>query len=90
MDRYVVERSVPGAGSMSDQEIHDLSARYNRVTSQLGGGIVWVESFVGDDRLFCVYEAERPALIREHAALGGFPCDRMEPVRRTISPADGR
>jgi hypothetical protein len=49
-----------------------------------------VESFVGDNKLICVYEADRPSLIREHAARGGFPCDSMEPVRRTISPADGR
>ncbi|HEY5880592.1 MAG TPA: DUF4242 domain-containing protein [Nakamurella sp.] len=90
MDRYVIERSLPGAGGLTDEEIHDLSARYNQVANELGEGIVWVESFVGDNKLYCVYEAERPALIRQHAAIGGFPCDSMEPVRRTISPADGR
>jgi hypothetical protein len=89
MDRYVIERSLPGAGSLSDREIRDLSARYHRVAADLEG-IVWVESFVGDNKMFCVYEAERPSLIREHAARGGFPCDSMEPVRRTISPADAR
>ncbi len=90
MDRYVIERSLPGAGVLSDEEIRELSARSNRVVADLGDGIAWVESFVGDNKLFCVYEADRPALIREHAARGGFPCDTMEPVRRTISPADGR
>ncbi len=90
MDRYVIERSLPGAGVLTDEEIRDLSARSNQVVAELGDGINWVESFVGDNKLFCVYEAERPSLIREHAARGGFPCDSMEPVRRTISPADGR
>jgi len=90
VDRYVIERSLPGAGDLTDEEIRDLSARSNRVVAELGGGITWVESFVGDNKLFCVYEADRPSLIREHAARGGFPCDSMEPVRRTISPADGR
>ena len=90
MDRYVIERSLPGAGVLSDEEIREFSARSNQVVAELGGGITWVESFVGDDRLFCVYEADRTSLIREHAARGGFPCDSVEPVRRTISPADGR
>ena len=90
MDRYVIERSLPGAGVLTDEEIRDLSARSNQVVAELGDGINWVESFVGDNKMFCVYEADRPSLIREHAARGGFPCDSMEPVRRTISPADGR
>lgn len=88
MERYVIERSMPGAGRLTDAEFRDLSARYDRVAHQLDG-IVWIGSYVGDDTLFSVFDAERPALIREHAAIGGFGCDRMEPVRRTISPADG-
>lgn len=90
MDRYVIERSVPGAGGLSDEEIREFSVRSNQLLADLGGGIAWVESFVGDNKLICVYEADRPALIREHATRSGFPCDSMEPVRRTISPADGR
>ena len=90
MDRYVIERSLPGAGVLSDEEIRLLSARSNEVVAELGSGINWVESFVGDNKLFCVYEADRAALIRQHAVLSGFPCDTVEPVRRTISPADGR
>ena len=90
MDRYVIERSLPGAGVLTDEEIRELSVRSNQVVAELGDGINWVESFIGDNKMFCVYEADRPSLIREHAARGGFPCDSMEPVRRTISPADGR
>ena len=90
MGRYLIERSLPGAGGLTDEEIRDLSARSNQVITALSDGIAWIESFVGDNKLYCIYEAEHPALIREHAALGGFPCDSMEPVRHTISPADGR
>ena len=90
MDRYVIERTVPGAGELTDEQIHALSAKSNEVLSGLGDGIAWIESYVGDNKLYCVYEADEPALIREHAARGGFPCDSVEPVRRTISPADGR
>lgn len=90
MDRYVIERSVPGAGALTDGEIHALSARSNEVLAGLGDGIVWVESYVGDDKLYCVYEADDAALIEEHAKVGGFPCDTVSAVRRTISPADGR
>lgn len=88
MDRYVIERTLPGAGQLDDQELHDISARSNEVLATLDG-VAWVESYVSDDKLFCVYDADDPARIEEHARLGGFPCDKISPVRRTISPATG-
>ncbi|GGF53627.1 hypothetical protein GCM10011519_29410 [Marmoricola endophyticus] len=89
MDRYVVERTLPGAGSLSEQELHDISAKSNEVLAGMDD-IAWVESYVTDDKLYCVYEADDPAQIEQHAAEGGFPCDRVSAVRGTISPESGR
>ncbi len=89
MGRYVIERSLPGAGGLDDQQLHDISARSNEVLAGMED-ISWVESYVSDDTLFCVYDAADPARIEEHARRGGFPCDRISPVHRTISPATGR
>ncbi len=89
MGRYVIERNLPGAGSLGDQELHDISAKSNEVLAGMQD-ISWVESYVSDDTLYCVYDAQDPQQIEEHAAKGGFPCDRISPVRRMISPATGR
>ncbi len=89
MGRYVIERTVPGAGDLGDGDLHDLSARSNEVLAGMEG-IEWVESYVTDDTLYCVYDADDPAKIEEHARAGGFPCDRVSAVHRTISPATGR
>lgn len=89
MGRYVIERTVPGAGGLSAQELRDISARSNAVLEGMSG-INWIESYVGDDKLFCVYEAESPDLIRAHAARGGFPCDDVTRVRSVIGPDTGK
>ncbi|WP_299052648.1 DUF4242 domain-containing protein [uncultured Nocardioides sp.] len=89
MDRYVIERELPGAGRLSEQELHDISAKSNEVLAGMND-VEWVESYVSDDKLYCVYDAADPALIAEHAERGGFPCDRISQVRTTISPATGR
>ncbi len=89
MSRYVIERGLPGAGDLGEQELRDLSAKSNDVLSGMDD-VQWVESYVTDDKLYCVYEADDPARIEEHARLGGFPCDRVSPVRNVISPATGR
>jgi hypothetical protein len=89
MDRYVIERDLPGAGDLSEQELHDISAKSNEVLAGMND-VEWIESYVSDDKLYCVYDAADPALIAEHAERGGFPCDRISPVRTTISPATGR
>jgi hypothetical protein len=89
MNRYVIERTLPGAGKLDEQELHDISARSNEVLAGLDD-VEWIESYVSDDKLYCVYDAADPALIEEHARLGQFPCDRISQVRTTISPATGR
>ena len=89
MGRYVIERDLPGAGGLGEQELHDISAKSNDVLSGLDD-VSWVESYVTDDKLYCVYDAGDPGLIEEHARLGGFPCDRISEVRTMISPETGR
>ena len=89
MGRYVIERTLPGAGDLGPQELRDISAKSNEVLAELGD-VSWVESYVTDDKLYCVYDAGDPATIEEHARRGGFPCDRVSEVRTTISPDTGR
>ncbi len=89
MGRYVIERNLPGAGELTEQQLREISAKSNEVLSGMDD-IEWVESYVSDDKLFCVYDASDPDLISEHAERGGFPCDAINPVRTVISPETGR
>lgn len=89
MSRYVIERNLPGAGDLSEAELRGISARSNEVLAELDD-VAWVESYVTDDKLYCVYDAADPATIEEHARRGGFPCDAISEVRSTISPETGR
>ncbi len=89
MGRYVVERELPGAGKLSEQELHEISARSNAVLADMSD-IAWVESWVTEDKLYCLYDAADPSDIEEHARKGGFPCDRVSRFSGTISPESGR
>ncbi len=86
MPRYVIERHVPGAGRLTAEEIRALSQKSCGVLRQMGPDIQWIQSYVTDDTLYCVYLAKSEELIREHARRGGFPADRISAVRREISP----
>lgn len=88
MARYVIERGLPGAGDLTDGQLHDISAKSNEVLAGMPN-LTWIESYVTDDKLYCVYDADDPESIREHAERGGFPCDRISEVRTSISPATG-
>jgi len=87
MPKYVIERTVPGAGQLSEQELKAIARRSCDLLSGLGPQIQWLESYVTDDKLFCVYLAPSPELIRKHGRQGGFPVDRITEVRSVISPA---
>lgn len=91
MPRFIIEREIPGAGAFGHAELRTIAARSNEVLAAMGGGIAWQHSFVTADKLYCVYEADGAAPIREHAARGGFPADRVEEVLHVIGPgtADG-
>ena len=86
MPKYVIERTLPGAGDLSDDEICGISATSNEVLASMSPRAQWLHSYVTDDKLFCVYIADSPETVREHAAKGGFPVDAVHEVRRTIDP----
>ncbi|HVT41685.1 MAG TPA: DUF4242 domain-containing protein [Acidimicrobiales bacterium] len=89
MPKYVIEREVPGAGNLSADEIRDLSAKSNKVIQDLGPEIRWIQSYVTQDKLYCVYIAPDKDIIFEHARCGGFPADKVTEVVTIIDPATG-
>lgn len=86
MQKYVIERDLPGAGKLSPSELQAISQKSREVLRGMGTKIQWVQSYVTDDKIYCVYLAPDEELIREHARRGGFPADRISRVRRDISP----
>ncbi len=86
MPKFVIEREVPGAGKMSNAELQAISQTSCGVLRQMGTAIQWIESFVVDDKIYCVYVAENEALVREHAQKGGFPANKVSQVRAIIDP----
>lgn len=89
MPRYVIERDIPGAGSLADAECSAIARRSNDVLREMGPSIRWIHSYVTGDRLYCIYDAADEQLIREHAKCGGFPADRISQVCRMIDPSTG-
>ena len=86
MPRYVIERELPNAGKLTDEELRDISAKSCDVLHNMGPSIQWQESFVTDNKIYCVYIAESEDLVREHAKRGGFPVNSIAAVRRVIDP----
>ncbi|TFV86373.1 DUF4242 domain-containing protein [Oxalobacteraceae bacterium OM1] len=86
MPRFVIERTLPGAGKLSPQDLQAISAKSCDVLERLGPSIQWQESFVTDDKIYCVYIAPDDKLIREHASRGEFPIDHVAQVRAVIDP----
>ena len=86
MPRYVIERDLPGAGKLSPQDLKGISQKSCGVLDELGPKIQWQESFVTDDKIYCIYIAPNEELVREHARKGGFPANRVSEVRATIDP----
>jgi hypothetical protein len=86
MPKYVIEREIPGAGKLSRQELQAISQKSCSVLNKLGPQIQWVESYVTDDKIYCVYIAPDEGMVREHARQGGFPANRVSEVRTLIDP----
>lgn len=89
MKRYIIEREIPKVGALDGEQIRDAAAKSNEVLCQLGPDIQWVQSFVAQDKLFCVYLAEDEALIRRHAELSGFPATKINEIAQVIDPVTG-
>jgi len=86
MPKYVIERELPGAGALSAADLKAISQKSCSVLNTLGPGIQWVESFVTENKIYCVYTAPNKEIIMEHASQGGFPANRVEEVKNIISP----
>ena len=86
MPKYVIERELPGAGDLSQEELQGISETSCDVLRDMGPQIQWVQSFVTDDKIYCVYIAPNVDMIREHAEKGGFPANRVEEVATVIDP----
>jgi hypothetical protein len=86
MPKYVIEREITGAGKLSAEEIQGISQKSYEVLQEMGPQIQWVQSFVTDDKIYCVYIAPNEEAIREHAQKGGFPADRISEVKVMIDP----
>lgn len=89
MPRYLIERSIPGAGTLSGPELHDISAKSNEVLASMAPRAQWSHSYVTDDKIYCVYIADDEHAVREHAACGGFPADVIAEVHTIIDPITG-
>jgi hypothetical protein len=89
MSKYVIERTMPGAGKLSPEELRAASAVSNEVIAALSPRVTWQQSYVTDDKIFCVYIAEDPEAIREHARLASLPADSIHRVGSVIDPSTG-
>ncbi|MGI9066516.1 MAG: DUF4242 domain-containing protein [Pyrinomonadaceae bacterium] len=92
MPKFLIEREIPGAGSLSPQELQGVSQKSCDVLKEMGPQIQWVQSYVTGDKIYCVYIAPSEEMIREHASQGGFPANRVSEIKSIIDPttAEGK
>lgn len=86
MPKYIIEREIPGAGSLAYRELQDISQKSCGILCDMGPKIQWVESYVTDDKVYCIYIAPDEATVREHAEKGGFPANHISQIRSMIDP----
>ncbi len=87
MPNYLIERQIPGAGNLLPEQLRSISEASCRVLNQMGPQIQWVNSYVTDDAIYCVYIAPDERMIREHARTCGFPLGRISEIKALIDPA---
>ena len=87
MPQFVIEREIPGAGSLSEAEIREVSLRSLETLKEMGPQIQWLHSYVTEDKVYCVYLAQDEDAVHEHARRAGIPANRVSAVRRLIDPA---
>ena len=86
MPKFVIERELPGAGKLSPQDLKGVAQKSCAVLSAIGPQIQWMQSYVTDDKIYCVYIAPDEATVRRHAEQGGFPANRISQIRNIIDP----
>ena len=86
MKKYVIERDIPGAGKMTPAELNGASKKSREALASMGSKVQWVQSYVTDDKIYCVYVAPDEASVRTHAQNGGFPANSIARVRSVIDP----
>mgnify|MGYP003583359460 CR=1 FL=1 len=86
MHRYIIERNIPGVGRFTAQQLQQAAITSNAALGALAGKVQWVESYVVDDKTFCIYLAENEAAVQEHARISGFPANTVTQVRGVIDP----
>ena len=86
MPKYIIEREIPGAGKLSAQQLQAISQKSCGVLRQMGSQIQWLESYVTGDKIYCVYIAPNEEMVRQHAAQGGFPANRISEIQSMIDP----
>ena len=90
MKTYLIEREIPGAGELTEEQLKEISQKSCSVLKEMGPQIEWVHSYVTDDKVYCIYRAQSEELIRQHATRGGFPADAISELSTKISPATAR
>jgi hypothetical protein len=88
--KFIIERDIPKVGTFARDQLRGAAAKSNEVLRQLGPDIQWVESYVADDKTFCVYLAKDDGVIRKHAEISGFPATKITEVRKMIDPTTER
>jgi len=86
MPKFVIERKIPNAGALNPQQLQEIAGKSCNVLQSMGPDIQWVQSYVTDNKIYCVYIAKNESLIREHAKQGGFPADSVAEVKSMIDP----
>lgn len=89
MPKYVIERDLPGAGNLTSDELHAISAKSNEVLAGMDQRAKWLQSYVTADKIYCVYVADNEAAVLEHAQKGGFPANAVSRVSTMIDPTSG-
>jgi hypothetical protein len=90
LEKYVIERDLPGAGKLSSAELQAIARKSNGVLASMGPNIQWVESYVTGDKIYCVYRADSEEAIRKHAQAGGFPANKISRITTVIDPTTAR
>ena len=88
MPKFVIERDIPEAGRLSSEQLQAIAQKSCGVLREMGAQIQWVQSYVTDDKIYCIYVAPDAAAVRKHAQQGGFPANRISRIRSVIDPTD--